>query len=147
MRPGTTAPSAIHASCVAIRGRAVLILGRSGAGKSALALELMSRGAVLVADDRVIVTREGDVLVARAPDIIRNRIEARGVGILTLPSLDQAPLSLVIDLDQRETARLPEPHIWAHLGVTLPCLHDPEMGHFPAAIIAYLDAMATGNPT
>ena len=50
----------IHATCVAIRGRAVLITGPSGAGKSDLALRLIDRGAVLVRDDYTVLTRIGD---------------------------------------------------------------------------------------
>ncbi|MEF9600929.1 HPr kinase/phosphatase C-terminal domain-containing protein, partial [Paracoccus sp. PXZ] len=72
----------LHASCIAHRGRGLLILGPSGAGKSTLALEMMAFGATLVADDRTILRREGGRIVADAPDSIRGRIEARGVGIL-----------------------------------------------------------------
>ncbi len=64
-----------HASCVAYGGRGVLILGASGRGKSALALRLMALGAVLVADDRTDLCREGDSVMARAPDAIKGMIE------------------------------------------------------------------------
>ena len=46
----------LHASCISINGKAVLILGKSGSGKSDLALRLIDSGATLVADDRVILT-------------------------------------------------------------------------------------------
>lgn len=127
-----------HASCVAHAGRAVLIRGASGAGKSALALELMARGATLVADDRVRLWRAGAQVMADAPDTIRGLIEARGVGILRVKSVGPVPITLVVDLDRRETERLPERHEAEILGVRLNCLHNPGFCHFSAAILAYL---------
>ena len=67
----------IHASTVAIEGRAVMIVGPSGAGKSDLALRLIDRGATLVADDYTNLSRDGDTLVASAPATIAGRIEVR----------------------------------------------------------------------
>ena len=57
----------VHASTVAIDGRAVLISGPSGSGKSDLALRLIDRGFTLVSDDQTIVSRDGDRLIASAP--------------------------------------------------------------------------------
>ena len=72
-------PLVLHATCVAWEGRAVLIRGASGAGKSSLGLELMAWGCGLVADDRTeLWAREGR-LMARCPVAIRGLIEARGV--------------------------------------------------------------------
>ncbi len=68
----------LHATAVAWRGRAVLILGRSGSGKSALALQLMALGCTLVADDGVELAVQEGALVARPPEKIRGMIEARG---------------------------------------------------------------------
>lgn len=138
---GPTDAGPLHASCVAQGDQGILILGASGRGKSALALELISRGAELVADDRVLLSVSGDRLTARAPDTIRGRIEARGVGILTLPFRQGVAVALAVDLDKSEHARLPEPHVWSHAGITLPCLHDPAMTYFPAALLAYLTHM------
>ena len=67
----------IHASAVALDGRGLLILGAAGSGKSALALELMARGARLVSDDQVALSVEGGRLIARAPAAIRGRIETK----------------------------------------------------------------------
>ena len=53
----------LHASAVAIEGRAVLITGPSGSGKSGLALDIIALGARLVADDGVILRREGERLI------------------------------------------------------------------------------------
>jgi serine kinase of HPr protein (carbohydrate metabolism regulator) len=96
----------LHASCVAIGGRAILIAGRSGAGKSDLALRLIDRGAELVSDDYTIVEASGGRLLAEAPATIRGKIEVRGVGIIEVEAIGGAPVCLHVDLD-REPERLP----------------------------------------
>ena len=130
----------MHGSCVALEDRAVLILGASGQGKSALALELMALGAGLVADDRVILTREGEKVQASAPEPIAGRVEARFVGILNAAVAGPANLALVVDLDTDESERLPPRRSKNLLGVSLPLLHNSETRHFPAAILQYLKA-------
>ncbi len=113
----------IWGTVVAIDGRGVLLRGPSGSGKSDLALRLIDGGAGLVADDRVEVVREGDRLVARAPESLAGRLEVRGVGIVSTPPLQRAPLLLAIDLVPREQVpRLPDPGSWTHLGVSIPLL-------------------------
>ncbi|MES2445150.1 MAG: HPr kinase/phosphatase C-terminal domain-containing protein [Pseudomonadota bacterium] len=86
----------IHASCVAIKGRAVLIEGRSGEGKSDLALRLIDRGAALVADDQTICQRHEGRLLATPPATIAGRIEVRGLGILEMPHVERIPVALLI---------------------------------------------------
>lgn len=88
----------LHASCVAINGRAVLIEGRSGEGKSDLALRLIDRGAALVADDYTICTRRDGVLHAKSPATIAGKIEVRGIGLVTLPHVDSAPIALLVTI-------------------------------------------------
>jgi HPr kinase/phosphorylase len=131
-------PKTVHASCVAIDGRGVLIVGPSGCGKSSLALRLIAFGAVLVADDGVTVTRASDGLIARAPEAIGGLIEARGVGILQIAQAGPVPLEIVVDLSQPEAARLPPAHRYSLLGLSLPCLHNADSPHFPAAILLYM---------
>lgn len=133
-------PNPCHASCVAYEGRAVLILGASGSGKSGLALRLMALGADLVADDRVILERRGDNVVADAPGQIAGRIEARFVGILNAAPAGPTPLHLIVDLDSPETERLPPDRHRKLLGISLPLLHNSATEHFPAAILQYLKA-------
>lgn len=97
----------IHASCVAIGGRAVLLGGASGAGKSDLALRLIDRGASLVSDDYTELRRRDGRLLARAPVTIAGKIEVRGLGILDLPPVADVPVCLYADLDA-SPERLPE---------------------------------------
>ena len=84
----------IHVSSVAIDGRAVLIAGRSGAGKSDLALRLIDRGALLVSDDYTFVRRAQSQALASAPARIAGRIELRGVGIVELETAQDVPVAL-----------------------------------------------------
>jgi len=86
----------VHGACVAIGGRAVLIEGRSGEGKSDLALRLIDRGAALVADGQVICQRSDKALLASAPTHLAGRIEVRGLGIVEMPSVERIPVELLI---------------------------------------------------
>ena len=97
----------LHASCVSIAGRAVLIEGRPGSGKSDLALKLIDRGAVLVSDDYTIVQRKDGALFASAPANIRGKIEVRGVGIVTMLNSDDVPVAMTVRTDGA-VDRLPE---------------------------------------
>jgi len=97
----------LHASCVARDGSAVLIAGPSGSGKSDLALRLMDRGFVLVSDDRTIIRKEGNRLVASAPATIKGKLEVRGIGIVEMDSVSDVPVALVIELTS-DIQRLPD---------------------------------------
>lgn len=128
----------LHASCVALNGRGVLIRGRSGSGKSALALELMALGAVLVADDRTDITAGPDGPVATCPQAIRGMIEARGVGLLQAETETDAPVTLVVDMDTEETHRLPPHRVTDLAGAVVPLVHKSASIGFAAALRQYL---------
>lgn len=128
----------VHGSCVAVGGRAVLILGPSGAGKSTLALALMARGGLLVADDRTILAVEGGRLFADAPETLRGMIEARGVGILAADAAGRSEVTVLVDLSQDEPERLPPARERALLGVSLPLVQGPMRPHFDAVILQFL---------
>ncbi len=129
----------LHASCVAVQGRALLVTGASGTGKSALALQMMALGARLVSDDRTLVWRQGTGLLARCPTpAIRGLIEARGIGLLRTDPLDQAQVALVADLDRTETDRLPPNRRITIMGIDLPLVLRAQDDHFPAAMMVYL---------
>ena len=101
----------IHASCVAIGTRGVLLLGPSGAGKSDLALQLIDQGARLVADDRTILFLAKGALYAKAPASIKGLLEIRGLGIVKLPARAKVKIALAVRLG-REGERLPAPRLY-----------------------------------
>lgn len=86
----------VHATCVAIDGRAVLIEGRSGGGKSDLALRLIDRGATLVADEQVVCQRHDGGLIASPPSHAAGRIEVRGLGWVEMPHAERVPVALLV---------------------------------------------------
>jgi serine kinase of HPr protein (carbohydrate metabolism regulator) len=110
----------IHASTVASDGRAVLISGPSGSGKSDLALRLLDRGFTLVSDDQTIVRRDGDRLVASAPPTIKGKLEIRGIGLVEMNTVNDVPVALFVELTS-EIMRLPDDRRERPvLGVNLP---------------------------
>jgi len=100
LSPATSLVSSetIHASCVSIQGRAVLIEGRSGEGKSDLALRLIDRGAALVSDDQTICQRSDGTLSATAPATIAGKIEVRGIGIVEMPHVERVPVAMIVTI-------------------------------------------------
>lgn len=127
-----------HATCVAWGEKGVLIMGKSGQGKSGLALELMAMGCVLVADDRVKLKAVDGRLLASCPETLAGLIEARGVGILQAAFQAQADVVLAVDLNQQETARMPERRVVTHLGCDVPLIYRYDGPHFAAAILQIL---------
>ena len=140
MSVGASSAACLHATCVSLSGRGLLIFGPAGSGKSGLALQLMAFGAMLVSDDRTDVAVRQGVLIASPPANIRGMIEARGVGILAAEYLKSARVVLAVDLEHEETQRLPPRRVKNVLGVELPLLHRVESAYFPATILQYLKA-------
>ncbi len=114
-----------HGTCVAMKSRGLLIIGQSGAGKSAVALALLGLGCDLVCDDCVCLSVENsgeggvenseqtDVIIATPPAGAKPMIEARGIGLLNAPLIPLTPLSsktrliAVVDMDSASETRLP----------------------------------------
>ena len=123
----------MHGTAIALGAHAVLIRGAPGSGKSDLALRCLAMAptalvpspAMLVADDRVDITRTASRLEAAAPATIRGKLEVRGLGIVTVPCVERAALVLVAELGQPERIeRFPDPPPETDLmGVRLPLLH------------------------
>lgn len=105
----------VHASCVAVGNKGVLLLGDSGAGKSDLALRLIDEGARLVADDRTDLWTENGRLLARAPTNLAGLIEVRGLGIARLAHRKQVRIALAVRLGHAG-ARLPEAQFYTFTG-------------------------------
>jgi serine kinase of HPr protein (carbohydrate metabolism regulator) len=117
------APILVHATAIAIDGRAVLLRGPSGAGKSDLALRLIDAGARLVADDQVELRRAGGRVLVKAPAAIAGLMEVRGVGILQVEPLREAALAMCVDLvPSAEVERLPEIRCEDVLGLAVPSI-------------------------
>ena len=132
----------LHASTVAMGGRAVLITGSSGSGKSDLALRLLDRGFALVSDDRTIVKRDGDRLIASAPPNIAGKLEIRGIGIVDMDQTDDMPVALVVELTS-DIERLPDDsRERLILGVKVPLVTiDAMTASAPSKVALALDRM------
>jgi HPr kinase/phosphorylase len=113
----------VHGTAVAIEGEAVLLRGPPGAGKSDLALRLIDGGARLIADDQATLQRADNRILVRAPAAIAGLIEVRGVGILRVDPVDEAPLALIVDLvPAAAIERLPDDRFEAVLGLAIPLI-------------------------
>jgi HPr kinase/phosphorylase len=142
----------VHGALVDVEGIGVLLLGPSGIGKSECALELVRRGHRLVADDVVVLQRDGEgPLVGETPELIRHYMELRGIGIVYVPDLfgpdsvrERSEVALVCRLEawhpelEVERVGLERPvESWA--GVELPALRLPAR---PAGSLATLVEVA-----
>lgn len=108
--------ASVHATAVVSGDRGILIRGPSGSGKSRLALDLILAGragqippTLLVGDDRVRLTVNGDDLIVAGVPELAGKIEIRGLGIRSIGFAQQAPVAVVVDLDAGDAERLPAP--------------------------------------
>jgi serine kinase of HPr protein (carbohydrate metabolism regulator) len=132
----------LHASTVAMDGRAVLITGPSGSGKSDLSLRLIDRGFTLVSDDQTIVKKDGSRLLASAPPTIAGKLEIRGIGIVEMERTDNVPVALIVELTS-DIQRLPDDSRERPiLGIGVPLISiDALTASAPAKVAIALDRM------
>ena len=97
----------IHASSVDINGKGVVILGNSGAGKSNLAIKLISMGAKLISDDQTHFKLKENKIIISKPKTTPNFIEARGIGLIKVPFVVSAKLFCFVKITNLELNRLP----------------------------------------
>jgi HPr kinase/phosphorylase len=136
----------VRGTCVAVDGTGVLLRGRSGTGKSDLALRLIDAGAALVADDYTLVAVENGRPMATAPPELRGLLEVRGIGIVRLPAAEQAFLHVVIELSDPATIeRMPAQENVRISGVTLPLFRIPAGQASSAAKVRLVARMAAGS--
>jgi serine kinase of HPr protein (carbohydrate metabolism regulator) len=136
MAPRPLSTEIVHATSVAMDGRAVLLSGASGAGKSDLAVRLIDRGFELVSDDRTIVRRDGERILASPPDAIAGKIEIRGIGIIELPYVSDVPVGLFVELTS-DLQRMPdEDRERMLLGIGVPMIWIDAMTASAAAKVA-----------
>lgn len=132
----------VHGTTVAIGTKGVLITGASGAGKSDLALRLIDRGAVLVADDRTRLDVKNGRLIASPPATIAGMIEVRGIGVVEVAHIGKARVVLAIDLSAN-VPRMPEPAFQTFAEVSVPLLTlDPFAASAPLKVELALKVLA-----
>ena len=127
-------------------GQGILLRGPSGTGKSDLALRLMDGGAILVADDRVNLTRAKDSVQMSAPANLEGKLEIRGLGIVQVACAPSAPLALVCNLvpvDQID--RLPNVAIETVLDQLVPLMKINSQTQSAAAKVRYALKVARGE--
>src|SRR3546814_13498541 len=99
-----------------------MIEGRSGSGKSDLALRLIDRGAKLVSDDYTIVRRKGKMLLASPPENIAGKIEVRGIGLVEMTHISDVPVALVVQLFDVVDRMPPTPELRVMAGISIPVM-------------------------
>lgn len=128
----------LHATAVSFKQSAVLIKGPPGAGKSALALQLLALGFELIADDQVTLSRDGHSMIASRPSALPQAIEARGFGLISVICGRPAPVRLVVDLARTSSQRFAETELVELLGCHMEVMIKIDAAHFPATILSYL---------
>ena len=98
----------MHATCVDVNGSGVLIVGRSGSGKSSLAINLLALGAKLVADDKCELVEKNNRFSIFKPASLPNSIEIRGVGLVSVPMAVETSLDWIVNMDEVEKERMPD---------------------------------------
>ncbi len=144
----------MHATLVEVYGEGILIVGKSGVGKSETTLELIKRGHRLVADDQVEISRVSDkTLVGTAPEIIRHMMEIRGIGFIDIKHLYGVGsvkltenIRLVIQLENwqqdKEYDRVGlDDNYTEILGIQVPCITLPVRPGRNLAVIVEVAAM------
>ena len=117
----------MHASCVDVNGSGVLIVGRSGSGKSSLAINLLALGSKLVADDQCELVRINNGFSISKPFSLPKRIEIRGVGLVSVPMVNETSLDWVVNMDEVEKERMPTPRFTEIGGFRVPTVFGKEM--------------------
>jgi serine kinase of HPr protein (carbohydrate metabolism regulator) len=137
----------VHGTAVLAGSRGVLPRGPSGAGKSLLAMQLLDRGARLIADDRVYLSARHGRLIASAPAPLAGKFELRGRGILDVPYERTAVIRLVVDIVGKSgLERMPEDAaLFATLlGIKLP--RQPAAGPGSGAVLLVEAALRALSP-
>jgi len=110
----------MHATAVAIAGTGLLICAKSGSGKSDLALRLIDRGAILISDDQVDISRNNQNLLLSPPASLAGKLEVRSLGILQRDHISGIELKLVIDLKQHPDRFPMDSQVMFLLGIKVP---------------------------
>ena len=124
----------MHATCVDINGSGVLIIGRSGAGKSSLAINLLALGSKLVADDQCELVKKNNRFSVSKPASLPNSIEIRGVGLVSVPVVVETSLDWVVNMDEAEKERMPDLRFTEIDGYKIPTVFGKNMDDLASRI-------------
>jgi Serine kinase of the HPr protein, regulates carbohydrate metabolism len=124
----------MHASCVDVNGNGVLIVGRSGSGKSSLAINLLALGSKLVADDQCELIRKNNGFRISKPASLPKSIEIRGVGLVSVPMVNETSLGWVVNMDEVEKERMPTPRFTEIGGLRVPTVFGKDMDDLASRI-------------
>lgn len=143
----------LHGTMVDVYGIGILIAGKSGLGKSEVALDLIERGHRLVSDDVVMITKKSNVLLTSATEMNKHFMEVRGLGVIDVMSMFgirsiryQKRLEVVLELSLWEDAEKINRTGLDHdtvkiLGTTIPLIHLPITPGKNITVIAEVIAM------
>ena len=124
----------MHASCVDVNGSGVLIVGRSGSGKSSLAINLLALGSKLVAYDQCELIRKNNGFRISKPASLPKSIEIRGVGLVSVPIVNETSLDWVVNMDEVEKERMPTPQFTEIGGFKVPTVFGKDMDDLASRI-------------
>ena len=124
----------MHATCVDINGSGVLIVGRSGSGKSSLAINLLALGAKLVAYDHCELVKKNNRFFISKPASLPNSIEIRGIGLVSVPMVVETSLDWVVNMDEAETERMPNLRFTEIDGYRVPTVFGKDMDELASRI-------------
>ena len=110
----------MHATAVAISGAGLMICGKSGSGKSDLALRLIDRGATLISNDYVDISRANGKLFLSPPASLAGKLEVRSLGIFEQEHLSRIPLKLIVKLSESPDRFPMDKQTMILLGITMP---------------------------
>jgi serine kinase of HPr protein (carbohydrate metabolism regulator) len=133
----------IHATCINLNSKGVLILGDSGSGKSDLALRLITMfSAKLVGDDRINIENNNGKIKASSPDVLKGLLEVRGVGIIKINYQEETKVDLVVKLTSEKIERLPDKNEYEIEGCVLPLFYlNPFEFSAPSKVVAMLSLL------
>ena len=124
----------MHATCVDINGSGVLIVGRSGSGKSSLAINLLALGSKLVADDQCKLVKKNNSFCIFKPASLPNSIEIRGIGLVSVPMVVETSLDWVVNMDEAEKERMPDLRFTEIDGYKIPTIFGKNMDNLASRI-------------
>ena len=108
-----------HSTSIVVEDLGIMIIGKSGSGKSDLALRLIDSGAMLISDDVTICKKSG-FLYLNSHEATRGLLEVREIGIMTVPYIDNIRLALIVELTDINLKRSPGEISSKILGIKVP---------------------------